>query len=69
MAHFTTLVTKRMFCVSSLRFLTTSIAGSIAVRSPLGVCGERASRSARALSGSSGETRNVSGSGLEPSSS
>jgi hypothetical protein len=37
-----------------LRFFTTSIAGSIAVRSPLGVCGERRRAAPSALSGSSG---------------
>ena len=64
---FTTRVATRIFCVSSLEFLTVSIAGSIVVRPPPGALGDSASRSFSALSGLSGVTRKVSGSGLEPS--
>ena len=64
---FTTRVATRILFVSSLRFLTASIDGSIAVRPPPGADGASASRSLSALSGLSGVTRNVSGSGLEPS--
>ncbi len=69
MLSFTTRVAERIFVVSSRRFLTSSIAGSIAARSPLAAIGASASRSLPTLPGSSGVTRNVSGSGLEPSSS
>jgi hypothetical protein len=64
---FTTRVATRIFCVSSREFLTVSIDGSMLVRPPPGLVGDSASRSLSALSGSSGVTRNVSGSGLEPS--
>jgi hypothetical protein len=57
---FTTRVADRILSVSSRRFLTSSIAGSPVPASAL--------RSAPMLSGSSGVTRNVSGSGFEPSS-
>ncbi len=63
---FTTRVATRIFCVSSLEFLTTWIAGSSVVRPPPGVEGDSASRSLSALSGSSGVMRKVSGSGLLP---
>ena len=64
---FTTRVATRIFCVSSLEFLTVSMAGSIVVCPPPGARGVSASRSFSALSGLSGVTRKVSGSGLEPS--
>ena len=64
---FTTRVATRIFWVSSLEFLTVSMAGSIVVRPPPGALGDSASRSFSALSGLSGVTRKVSGSGLEPS--
>ena len=67
MQSFTTRVTERIFAVSSSRLRTSSIAGSITVRPPDGDCGASASRTAPMLSGSSGVTRKVSGSGLEPS--
>ena len=68
MLSFTTRVAERIFVVSSRRFLTSSIAGSTTARRPLGVSGASSSRSSPMLPGSSGVTRNVSGSGLEPSS-
>ena len=48
---FTTRVATRIFCVSSLEFLTVSIDGSIVVRPPPGAMGASASRSFSALSG------------------
>jgi hypothetical protein len=64
---FTTRVATRMRSVSSREFFTVSIAGSTVVRPPPGAAGASASRSFSALSGLSGVTRNVSGSGLVPS--
>jgi hypothetical protein len=64
---FTTRVATRIFCVSSREFFTASIDGSIVVRPPPGAAGDSASRSASALSGLSGVTRNVSGRGFDPS--
>ena len=65
---FTTRVTERILFVSSSRLRTSSIAGSTTVRAPDGACGASASRSLAMSSGLVGVTRNVSGSGLEPSS-
>ena len=66
---FTTRVTERILFVSSSRLRTSSIAGSTTVRPPPGACGASASLSLPMSSGLAGVTRNVSGSGLEPSSS
>ena len=51
MLSFTTRVAERIFVVSSRRFLTSSIAGSTATRSPLGDTGASASRSLPTLPG------------------
>jgi hypothetical protein len=69
MASFTTLVAVRILSVSSLRFLTSSMAGSTTVRPPDGVVGASALRMSSIWSGSFGVMRNESGSGLLPSSS
>ena len=66
---FTTFVTARILFVSSSRLRTSSIAGSTTVRPPPAASGARASRILPMSSGLVGVMRNVSGSGLDPSSS
>ena len=63
---FTTRVATRIFFVSSWRFLTVVDRRVDRRAAAAGRVGASASRSLSALSGLSGVTRKVSGSGLEP---
>ena len=57
-------VADRMRLVCAWRLATEAIAGSLIRRVPSGLVGSSSARSASALSGLSGVTRKVSGSGL-----